>query len=1081
MPRDNMTANSLVPRSRPGQTALAATSLLIAASCGAFDSSKNSVEGVSGSGAVLRLNEVSNGFGQLLPHSVLRPGTNEIISIRSLDDIAANVMRGNAILPTVTFPTEAIEPDNTPGNHFIYANFTQVIDPLTVLNPSPTSNGLSGPVSVTTIDAATGSSLSADGRAFVGGKTLVRPAGGGQLELQQWVVLDEPTGQLVPTEQGLENNFQARGFPGLGSAPQNAATLVSDKTILFVADSDANLNSFETFPQGVTIRFRVTTSLVAANGRRLADQVLAATTVGSDELSPELLRTPPPAERPLISPGNGDINVDPETSIRFEFTEPVQPYSVGEVLGQGPPLLSSAIKISFGPATGPTDVPINAVPISPYDLSTYLVRPGFQFPGQGPEFLTCGTFSTVSVSLSTNQIEDLALVEGTEPGQLVPNTNSRGADTDFETGEGPGIVNAPVAPDVIYVGRSGANAGISVLDLNGFGQSTGNPVSSAPFPLEGESRFPYDPNVTQNPTVRPILSPGECTIDGGSAGVFTLTLDSSLSDLLATAPLVSSATDIHFGHALDVTFRNAPPPFGCQAGGGNVCALDGIKIISIGLTSQANTVVPTQANQLGGVSPGYENVISWAPHPNPPGISFPPACVSPFLAGAEPTTVDPQVNPTTGLITPVNNLLAPGNPFPVPANNAPPRGLLTLETNQFFLGPSFGQTNALLCNPYQIRQQVGHFLYVADRPRNEVVVFNSNRMLVVARIPVADPTSFAMGPNIDILAVSNQLSDSVTFIDINPASAQFHNVIKQVQVGNSPRGLAFDGMNEDLIVCNELDSSLSIIAASSLLVRRTINSQLNRPFELAVCPRQLTWSFRRAVYFAYILNRTGACAFFESGPNGVNGWGFDDVVGIVSFDFQAPKTIQLDPINLDASVYIVHEGAIDANTGDAGEMGDGAISRLRIESGPFNAVLITQSGFAGGSNLRGVEFGVPLSVSQSAGQLSGIPIDIAFDNQRNVGALLGPRSDFTAGSPLPANNKSQVRVTTQFITNGQQNTFEAQFMFAAVPNPVGASGVIDVLALGQTGTARYDTNPYIAGVQSIDVPQVSVLCDFSRQ
>ncbi len=1068
-----MTANPFL-RSRLSQTAIVSTSLLLVTACGGFDSKKNSVPGVSGSGAVLRLNEVSNGFGQILPHTVRRPDSNELISIRSLADIAENVFRGNGIEPTPIFPTAAIEPDSTPGNHYIYANFTQVIDPLDVLNPSPTSTGLSGPVSVTTINSASGSSLSASGRAFVGGKTLVRPLDGGPLELQQWVTFDEDLGILVADP----NIPEAQGFPGVGTASPNAATLVSDNTILFVADGDENLTTFETFPQGVTLRFRVTTALRAANGETLTDQVLAATTVGPDTLTPELLRTPPPGERPLITPGNGDINVDPETQIRFEFTEPIQPFSVGEVMGQGPPLLSSAIQLQFGPETGPTSVPVNIEPISPFDLSSYIITPGFQFPGQGPEFLTCGTFSTVEVFLRTGQIEDLTRAEDpNDPTQFIANANTRGATTFFETGEGPGVVNAPAAPDVIYVGRSGANSGLSILDLNGFGQSTGNPTSSTPIPLDGESRFPFDPNVSQNPSIRPLLNPGECTIDGGSAGVFTLTLDSSFNELLATAPTLSSATDIHFGHALDGTFRNAPPPFGCQAGGGNVCALDGIKIISIVTTNQPNTLAPALLNQFGGVNPGYENIISWAPHPNPPGLSFPPACVSPFLAGAEPTSVA-GIDPLTGLTVTIQNLLVTGNPFPVPSTSTPPTGLLTLEQNQFFLGPTFGQIDPLACNPYQIRQQIGHFLYIADRPRNEIVVFNSNRMLVVERIPVADPTSMACGPNIDILAVSNQLADTVTFIDINPSSAQFHRVIDQVEVGNSPRGLAFEGSNEDLIVCNELDSSISIVAASNLLVRRTINSQLNRPFELAITPRMTTFSFRRGVYFGYILNRTGTMALFESGPNGVNGWGFDDVVGILPFDFQAPKTIQVDPINLDASVYVVHEGAIDPNTAVAGPLGEGAISRLRIESGLFGQILLTQSG-AGASNFRDLAFSVPLSLSQAEGQLSGIPIEIAFDNQRNFGGLPGPRNDFSAGSPIPANNKSAIRdVPTSAIP---LNASESQFLFAAVPNPVGASGVIDVLALGITGTPRFDTNPYIDGVQSVQVPQVSVLSDYFRQ
>ncbi len=880
--------------------------------------------------------------------------------------------------------------------------------------------------------------------------------------LEQWVTYDESTGVLVANPDVPE----AQGFPGVGSSPQNARTLVSDKTVLFVADSDDNLGTHETFPRGVTLRMRATTALRAANGETLRDQVLAATTVGTDTLTPELLRTPPPAERPLISPGNGDINVDPETTIRLEFTEPIQPYSLGEMMGQGPPLLSTAVKIRFGPATGRTEVPLNVSPISPFDLSTYTVTPGFPFPGQGPEFQTCGTFSTVSVALETNQVEDMTRRPGAVGGQFETNVNARGADTIFETGQGSGIVNAPVAPDTIYVGRVGARAGISVLDLNGFGQSTGNPVSSMPFPLEGESRFPYDQNVTQNPTIRPILIPSECTVAGGSAGVFTLTLDSSLVDMLATEPALSSATDIHIGHALDSMYRNAPPPSGCQAGGGNVCALDGIKVISLVPSNQPNTVAPTANMQFGGVNPGYENIISWAPHPNPPGLSFPPQCVSPFLAGNEPTAVDPA-----------NNLLVTGNPFPVPATMSPPTGLLTLEQNQFFQGPTFGQVEPTACSNYMVRQQVGHFLYVADRPRNEVVVFNSNRMMVVERIAVADPTSMACGPNLDVLAVSNQLADTVTFININPSSAQFHRILSQVQVGNSPRGIAFEPTNEDVIVCNELDSSISIIAASNLLVRRTINSQLNRPFDLAITPRMTTFSLRRGVYFGYIMNRSGACALFESGPNGVNGWGFDDIVGILPFDFQAPKAIQVDPLNVDGSVYIVHEGAIDPVTSVAGPIGDGAISRLHIESGLAGQILLTQTG--GAANVRDLGFAVPLSVSQVQGQLSGIPVDIAFDNQRNFGGLPGPRNDYSAGSPIPANNKSQIRLLPN--ANVHRNASTPRFMFAAVPNPIGGSGVIDVLELGATGTPRFDTNPYLDGVQSVPVPHVAVLADYFRQ
>ena len=352
-------------------------------------------------------------------------------------------------------------------------------------------------------------------------------------------------------------------------------------------------------------------------------------------------------------------------------------------------------------------------------------------------------------------------------------------------------------------------------------------------------------------------------------------------------------------------------------------------------------------------------------------------------------------------------------------------------------------------------------------------MINSNRMTVIERIAIPDPTSLAMSPNLDVLAISNQLADTVTFVDINPQSAQFHQIIETVQVGNSPRGLAFEPTNEDVIVCNELSNSISIIGAADLKVRREITSQLNRPFELSVTARMLTFSFLRGVYYGYILNRTGNVALFESGPNGVNGWGFDDVVGIISFEFLAPKTIQLDPINLDGSVYIVHEGPINRSTVAPAILGDGAISRL-IESALTGQVALGGN-LGGNANLRDLQFSVPLSLGQSAGQLSGLPIDIAFDNQRNLGGLLSTNNNtFAAGSPLPANGKLVYR-------NGNLNSSEPQFLLASVPNPVGGSGVIDVLALGQSGARLFDTDLYAEGVQSIPVPLVTILSDYFRQ
>ena len=64
---------------------------------------------------------------------------------------------------------------------------------------------------------------------------------------------------------------------------------VSPNTIVFVPDSDNALSTYETFPPGVQVRFRVTPALRATNGRELGTQVLASTTVGTDLLGRDYL------------------------------------------------------------------------------------------------------------------------------------------------------------------------------------------------------------------------------------------------------------------------------------------------------------------------------------------------------------------------------------------------------------------------------------------------------------------------------------------------------------------------------------------------------------------------------------------------------------------------------------------------------------------------------------------------------------------------------------------------------------------------------------------------------------------------
>ncbi|MDP6539230.1 MAG: beta-propeller fold lactonase family protein [Planctomycetota bacterium] len=1037
-------------------------------------------DGSGGGGGAMTIVRVSSGFGELLPYKIFAvsaDGTpsNNLVSIRSLDDLADNVTFSNPVLPTPTLGDTATLPDGTPGNQFLYATFSKPLELDSVLSALPgaqSDNGMTGAITVEARDPLSGGVAIIPGRAFIDGWTYAGDPTGDplRLPLQRWVSLQE--GMTVAEE--VEGAFPGAGFPGVGGAFSGSTDLVSSRTLVFVIDSDGDLSTHERFPSDRLIRMRIGTGVRDTSGRNLSESGLASTTVGANTISPEVAVTPPPNSFPEVIPGNGDDDVDPLTTIDVQFTEPVQPLTLGDLPSDGPPNLSAALLIQFGPPAQRVTVPSEILPLSIYDFSRWEVLPSFNFPGEGPADEECGVFNRVDVTVNPNQLQDLS-----------GNFNLLAATTFFETGPGPGLVNAPVAPDAIYVGRAGAESGISVIDLNGFGAGTGNPTydDTGNTISEGDSNYPNNPNVRlQGAIMRPPLVPPVCTVKGGSQGVFTLTKDSTLDDLVVRSPVVLSVGDMMLGHGLDGSFNNGPAPFGCQGGGGNLCALPGLKLYQV-IHGGPNTLIPPILNNpiLNSVT-GGENVISWAPHPNPPPLQFPPLCLSPFIGGQEPTAIDTLLSPTGNVWGPpcancpaLTNLLVPGDPFgdPHQVPPQPPSGLLSQEQNSFFEGPSPPAQTLGGCFNYMIRQQVGQFLYVIDRGRNEVMVLNSNRMTVIDRIVLPDPTSLAMSPNIDFLAVTNQNVDLVSFIDINPASATFHQVTTQTVVGSGPNGIAWEPGNEDILVCNEGDDTMSIISAFTLEQRKVVSSQLDRPFDVAITNRQAGFGFFRNVYFAYVLNRSGRIAMFESGPNGVNGWGYDDIVGVASQEFKNPKAIQPDHINIGSAVWIAHEGPIDTETQDSGSYGEPAVSNLRIDSAIMgqlplnvNSLLIP--------NFR--DMAMQVDVSLGPNELSGIPVSLAFDNMRNFGGLTTFQTFYSAGIPAQVNGKSLVRTTQQIV-----NTSEPEFMFVAVPNPsVGSEGLVDVIDIGG-GFLRVDTNAFHAGVQSIEVQNAIVLMDYFRQ
>ncbi len=1070
------------PRASRASLLLAGLSLVagaLAGSCGGGGG------GGGGSDSQMDLVEVSNGFGRLVPHQVFELDSSgnpssTLISIRSDADLAANVTLQNPVLPVTEWPPAPELPSGDPGNHFLYAQFTQPIKVKAILDSSPggqTSFGLLGPILVVAVDPSTGQALPVAGRSFIGGKTFAPdPANpGGQLELQKWVGLDSSGKPVAKTVHGA---LPGLGFPGTESAAfSGGAQLLATSTFVFVVDSDGDLTTHETFPSGRQIRLSATTAVLSTSFEELTLPVLGSATVGGDSLSPEVELTPPPNSLPVTVPAFGDSDVEPTTTVTISFTEPLQPLSVGSLPTGKPPSLSSAISITFGPATKVTTVPFTALPASIYDFSKWVLTPTYAFPGSGPVTAQCGAFNVVSVDVKQQQLRDLS---------VAANTNFLPAGTNFSTGEGPGLVNAPIVPDAIVAIRQGSFPGLSVIDLNGFGQGTGNPafdLTYTSFP-KGNSNFPNNPNFKlQGNQIRPQIFLGTCTVDGGSEGVFTLTRDSSLNTMLLTAPLITSASDVMIGQSLDRVINNAKDPSGCKSQGGNICAINGKKFLQICYPANAsnNYLVPCNdpivtTIQNANSAQGGPNPVSWAPHPNPPALTFPPLCVEPYVGAQEPTSFyTAQLVILGGLQLP--NLLKPGNPFGQPLTGKPPDGLLVELQNTYFQGPDLPSKLLPACFDHMHRQQIGHFLYLIDRARREIVVVNSNRMQVLDRLDVSDPTDLAMSPNLDYLAVSNQKSGLVQFIDIDPTSSNFHQVVKATQVGSGPRGIAWDPGNEDILVCNEADSSVSVISAFTFTVRKTVKSQLVLPFDVVITQRQNGFGYLRNVYFGWIINRNGNLAIFESGPSGINGWGFDDIIGVAPMKFSEPKKISVDFKNLGGGCWIAHQDALDFNGQPTGSKG-GAISNVVIESATFGQLSL--SSLVGNlfPQFRDLDFKVQTSISSD--QLTGIPVDLAQDDQINLAAqvnFFGQFNPFTSAVPISMNGKSYVRRNFNNIVTGSKFP---RFLFAAVPNSTEGPGVVDVFNI-DAGGLRFDTDAYTPGVQSIPVPFVSAVVDYWRQ
>ena len=973
---------------------LASLGLLALAALGGCSGGSSGKPGNRGS---FLLNQISTGQGQVYPYRIrtLDPITglpsSNIANIESFETLRNNVGANNPVLPVATLPTEAVLPNGAAGNHFLSFRFSNELDLTSVLSSdissSSTNSGLTTAVRIVAYDPQTEATTVVRGRGFVNGYTYVNS--GGRLELVQALEVEgEDVTVLDPVAEGFP-----RGFSG-------AVDLVQPNSFVFVADTDDDLGTIETFdPEGrnLVLRIEVSNAVRNSESQILEREARTATSVGADPNPANVIGFT--GNRALeISPGNGQTGVDPLGDLFVFFNKPVQPLDVGSFFSETnltPAAGGIALNVTIAAST--FSVLYYADPLSVGDFTAYRIRPAYSLPGE--------TEITVQVQrASINAIKDL-LPLGVD------------VETKFRTGTGPGIVNAPVSPDAIYVGIGGAEPGISIIDMNGFGQGTNglepDPETGEPTLSPTETYFAQEnPNIGQ-PGINPPLGPGTSTLDAGSNGPLTLVEDTRGNTKLVGAPQISQIGDIHIGCPLDLVFNNLN--------------------INVNV-SGANQVNPaTQVPQPG-------NCIAVSTHPNPPRLVFPPPNPSRAIFAEEPTNGGANLlNPGTKPDFRQRAFAGFFGPAPPPPSPPPPPAFL----------------------PFSSRQQIGHFLYVLDRDNKQILVLNSNRMTVLDTIRTTDPYRIAFSPTLALMAVSNFSSSTVTIIDTDPRSPTFHQIVSETRVDEGPTEIVWQPDGEAICVLSSLQNSLTVIRGTDFQVDRIATGNITNPIGLTVTERYFANGNTSNVFYAYILNADGSVAVYESGPDGPNGIGFNNIVGTVQPIFPRPTAIKNDWTAGQGGFYVSH---LD-------EFGVAVVSRCELTVSPQGQQPIDQNvgnGFLLPPTFRQKEWSVtarfgggdpsqPIGLTFSGNQI----VDFAFDDMLNSGAQPNQLTNFNRGVA-----SSILGHSAKGALLGGAPPIQPAFMLVAFQD----TGKIDVVDLA----ARVK-------ITTLDVPGVQFLASYWRQ
>jgi hypothetical protein len=898
---------------------------------------------------------------------------------------------------------------------------------------------------------------------------------------------------------------------------------------LYVADIDRNLSTFATFgfdfdpgtnsnreiktvdahENGVLDAVRITVGEIGGVGYNGVFSISIG--AGTDSRRPTVVRVVAEEQSPL-DPTNKDT-ADIGTSFIVEFSEPVVPVSVGQsprfnavsFIGNMPrtPRFASGTDAAGNPITTPTFpypncaitatlnasvgtlfIPFDCQPLSENNLATYRLRPLISLPPDTPFDLVVRslTGNTNALNFEADSIIDLSgnFFDGQDV-DLDGNADQVDFSKRFTTGPGPGLVNIPVSPEVLYWLPAGAD-GIGALDLNGKGMGTNAPGANAqrresamlvtkvwldistgceinpgglnlangiglwgqpgsdPLPTDpcttlpmieyghnkflfpvGLGSYGYGPiiNLTRNGldrTWKANLDPGNPGtpmpgVNEGSSGFETLCRNSDGDVILTGREFgeVGTIDDLIIGDFLDLVYYDQQS------------------------TRAANNLHVTIWNTppIHGLTL-RGNTIADPPTPNPPPLRY-------WLGMPEVATVADVINPENpplliegqevfsfarfnGIFSPAQQLN--GWNYLEPNSLRPDNADVRVSPH---IGHGPGEQSSSIAVSYSSRQQIGNFLYATDATNNVVHAINSNTMRVISSIPTSDPTGLAIAPDMSRIYVSNFGYDTVSVIGSNPWAPDFHQEIATINVGNGPRAICVQPEHEDILVCNYLGNSVSLISEIDFSVRKTIDALISGPYDIEAAPRQIqpfsptpqaptTIGWACGVYFAYVSNFTGnSVVVYESGPDGPQGIGIDDIRGSLPTDDDTsnvlfePRGLCYDPFPNAAGLYA--GGCFVAHRdGD----GDGRISEIQFTQQaqfgpvPINAPpgLLTPPGFLD----RVFEVVRTFGGGTNDAFIGDVPSDVAlcdlnvnaWQSDESLGeASAAPNSGWTGPAPEP--------------------------------------------------------------------------------